>query len=145
MGDRTEAWFGRRASRWRPRAKWFPNLPFMAEWIEDSAQPPAVLVGHPGRHRGPGPNRLREHRVRIIDHEQSPARRTADRRRAETGCFRTAGRHPERGVADRQLRNDVIAFADLVKDHGTEGRLVERNRCGSTIDPQLRLDTRHAR
>jgi hypothetical protein len=113
----------------------------MAEWIEDSAQPPAVLVGHPGRHRGPGRNRLREHRVRIIDHEQSPARRTA-------GLKRGASAPPEdtqnAGVADRQLRNDVIALADPVKNHSTEGRRVERNGCGGTIDPQLRLDIRHA-
>jgi len=45
----------------------------VAERIEDTAQPPAVLIGHlPGR-TSPGHHRLGEYRVRVIRHQQEAA------------------------------------------------------------------------
>jgi len=49
----------------------------MTEWIEDPAQAPAVLVGHLGCGGGAGPDRPREHRVRIFHQQQGPASRAA--------------------------------------------------------------------
>jgi len=56
----------------------------MTERIENPAQTPAMLVGHFGCRRSTGCDRLRHHRVGIIDHEQGPACRAANRLRAET-------------------------------------------------------------
>ena len=116
----------------------------MTEWIKNPAQTPAMLIGHLRRRCGTGPYRLREHRVGIIDYQQDPARRTANRLRAEPRPFRPARRNPECGVSDRQLRDDVISLPHTVKDPGTEGRLVERDSRISAVNPQFRLDTRHA-
>jgi hypothetical protein len=101
-------------------------------------------------HRSPpmppwhGAYRLREHRVGIIDYQQDPARRTPNRLRAEPRPLRPARRNPECRVSDRELRDDVISLPHTVKDPGTEGRLVERDSRISVVDPQFRLDTRHA-
>ena len=103
-----------------------------------------MLIGHLRCWRGPGLDRPRKHRVGIIDHQQSPACRAANSRRAETRPRRPARRNPERGVPDRQLRDDLVSLADAMKDPGTEGRLVERDCRSSAIDPQFRLDIRHA-
>jgi hypothetical protein len=62
----------------------------MTEWIEDSAQTPAMLIGHLGRYRGTGRDRLCHHRGGIIHHQQGPARRTANSQRAETRPVRPA-------------------------------------------------------
>ncbi len=51
---------------------------------------------------------------------------------------------PRKPRPDRQLRDDLIAFADLMKDPRTESRLVEGDSRSGAIDPQLRLDARHA-
>src|SRR5262249_46676189 len=97
----------------------------MTERIENPAQPPAMLIGHLRGRRGTGGYRAREHRVGIIDYQQDPARRAANRLRAEPRPLRPARRNPERGVSDRELRDDVISLPHPVKDPGTEGRLVE--------------------
>src|SRR6266511_4446894 len=52
-------------------------------------------------------------------------------------------RHPERCVAHAELRDDVGPVADSVKDGCAECGLVERDRFTRSLDPQLRLDTRH--
>lgn len=116
----------------------------MTERIKDPAQAPAVLVGHLRSRGGAGPDRPREHRVWIINQQQGPARRAADRPRAEPRAVRSARGNPESRVPDHQLRDDLIAFAYLVLDPRAESRLVERDGRSGAIDPQLRLDARHA-
>ncbi len=116
----------------------------MTERIENPAQTPAMLIGHLGCCRGAGRDRLSHHRVGIIDHEQGPARRAANRLRAEPRPVWPARCNPERGVSDRELRDDVTSLTDTVKDPGAEGRLVERDSRVSAVDPQFRLDVRHA-
>ena len=120
------------------------DLPLVTEWIDDPAQPPTVLIGHLGCRRGTGRDGLREHHIRIIDHQQSPACRAADRLRTETWSVRSAGRDPERGVPDRQLRDDLIPIPDSVQNRGPKGRLVERDSRRYALDPQFRLDICHA-
>jgi hypothetical protein len=84
----------------------------MTERVEDPAQPPAVLVCHLRCRGGADLDGLREHCVRIINHQQGPAGRAADRRRAEPRRVRPARGNPEGRLPDRQLRNDIVAFAD---------------------------------
>src|SRR5262245_8417237 len=70
-------------SAWRPGAERLPDLPFVPEWIADSAHPPAMLVCHRselGRSRGHG---LGQSGIGVVDNEQRPARRAIDRARAE--------------------------------------------------------------
>ena len=50
---------------------------------------------------------------------------------------------PERGVADGQLGDEVLAIADAVQHGGAEGGLVERDGLGTAIDPQFGLDGGH--
>jgi hypothetical protein len=88
----------------------------VAERVDDPAQAPAVLVGHRGRRDGAGPHRLRVQRVWIVDYQQGPAGRAADRLRAESRPGRAARGNPEGRVPDCQLRDDLIAFADPVPD-----------------------------
>ena len=116
----------------------------MTERIEDPAKAPAMLVGHLGYRGGAGLNRLRVHRVRIIDYQQGPASRTADRHRTEPRTARSTRGHPERRVPDRQLRNNLVALAYPVKDPRAESCLIERDSRSSPINPQFRLDARHA-
>jgi len=88
----------------------------MTEWIEDPAQTPAVLVGHFRCRSGTGLYRPGEHRIRVIHNQQGPTGRAADRLWTEPWSVRSARRNPERGVSDRQLRDDLIAFSYLMKD-----------------------------
>src|SRR5262245_39889576 len=117
----------------------------MTEWIEDPAEAPAVLVGHLGCGGGAGPDRPREHRIRIFNQQQGPASRAADRPGAEPWPVRSARCNPESRVPDRQLRDDLIAFAYPVKDSRAESLLVERDSRSGSIDPQLRLEIGRAR
>jgi hypothetical protein len=116
----------------------------VTEGVEDPAKAPAVLVAHGGRGRGPGRDRPCKDRVGLVDQQQDPAGRPADRLRAEPRPVRAARGNPEERVADCQLGDDLIAFADLMQDPRTESRLVKRDRRGRATDPQLRLDARHA-
>src|SRR5262249_16157656 len=79
-----------RHSSWWPRPHRPPHFPLMTKRIEDPAPPRTVLIGHFGCRCGTGPYRLGKHRVGIIDHQQSPARRAADRLRAEPRSIRSA-------------------------------------------------------
>ena len=116
----------------------------MTERIEDPAQAPAVLVGHVGRWRGTSADRLREHRIWIVGYQQGPARCTADCLRAEPRSVRSARGNPERGVSDRQLRDDLVSLPDAMQGSGAESCLIELDSGSSAIDPQFRLYTRHA-
>jgi hypothetical protein len=64
--------------------------------------------------RGAGPDRAISYSLRILGHEQGPAGGTADRRRAEPPDVRASRGHPERGLADGQLRHYVVALADAM-------------------------------
>ncbi len=75
---------------WRPASYGLADFPLMAKRIEDPAQTPAVLVGHLGGWSGTSPDRLHEGRVRIINQQQGPASRAADRPWAEPRAARPA-------------------------------------------------------
>ena len=107
----------------------------MTKRIEDPAQTPAVLVGHLGCRSGTGLYRPGKQRIRVIGNQQGPASRAADRPWTEPWPVGSSGRNPERGVSDRQLRDDLIAFAYLMKDSRTESCCVESDSRGSLINP----------
>jgi hypothetical protein len=94
---------------------------------------------------GAGADRICEDRVGVIDDQQGPARRAADRLRAEALHARRRRPDPEDGVAHGQLRDELVSLADAVKNARTKRRLVERDSGACTVDPQLRLDARHRR
>ena len=122
------------------------GLPISHSWperIDDPAQTPAVLIANGGLLGSAGVDRPPHHRVGIIGHQQGPARRAADRARAEPPAARPGRCHPECRLADGQLRDDVIALSYAVQDARPERVRVERDGLASTLDPQLRLDTRH--
>ena len=77
LGGQLVSWVGR-PSFWRPGTKRPADFPLVPERVEDPAQTPAVLIGHLGRYTGASRQRLREHRVRVVCHEQGPAGRAAD-------------------------------------------------------------------
>jgi len=52
-------------------------------------------------------------------------------------------RHPECGVADRKLDDDVVALPDAMQDGRAERRLIELNCRTRALHPQLRLDAGH--
>ena len=52
--------------------------------------------------------------------------------------------HPGRGLADAELRDDVITVADAMKDSCAERGLVEGDGFAWTLNPELRMDTRQA-
>jgi hypothetical protein len=115
----------------------------VAEWIEDPAQPPAMLIGYLGCWRGTSRNGLGEHRAGIIDYQQRAAGGAANGVRTEARTVASAGGNPERGISDRQLSDDFVSLAYLVEDPGTEGRLIKGDGRSGAIDPQFRLDTCH--
>lgn len=116
----------------------------MTERVEDPAQSPAVLIGHLGCRGGAGLDGPGEHRVRVIDHQQGPASRSADRLRAQPRPVRPARGNPEGRVPDRQLRHDIVALANLMDNYRSERRLIVRDSVSGVADPQLWLNTRHA-
>jgi hypothetical protein len=116
----------------------------VTERVEDPAQAPAVLIGHFGCRGRPSRDCAREQRVGVVRHEQRTAGRSPDRPRAEPRPVGAARRNPESRFPDRQLRNDVIALAHLMKDSCAERRRIESDSFSGPIDPQLRLDASHA-
>jgi hypothetical protein len=80
----------------------------------------------------------------VIGHQQGPARRAADRARAEPSPVRPRRCHPERRLAHGELRDDVVSLPYPVKDAGTERLRIESDGLASALNPQLRLDTRHS-
>ncbi len=127
----------------RPGPDRLADLPLVPERIDDPAQTPAVLIANGGLLRGAGVDRPPHHGVGVIGHQQGPARRATYRARAESSAVRPGRCHPERRLADGKLRDDVIALPGLVKDACPERVRVESDGLASTLDPQLRLDTRH--
>ncbi len=95
-------------SGWRPGAEWPADLPLVAERVDDPAQPPAVLVAHWRRFRRASGDRLPDDAVGVFDHEQCSAGRAIDCAGAEPLHGRGRCRHPERCVADAELRDDVV-------------------------------------
>jgi len=115
----------------------------MTEWIDDSAQPPPVLNGDPRRDSCAGLNRLTNNRIRVIDDKKYSAGRSTDRGRAETLQARTRRRYPERGVANGELGDNVVALANAVEHNGRKRQFVERDGGCRAIDPKLRLNAHH--
>ena len=85
-----------------------------------------------------------KHDTGVIDHQQGPARRAADRLRAEAAAARPGRCHPEGCIANGQLRDDIVSLADAVQNSCAKRHLVERNRRTGAVEPQLRLDIHHA-
>src|SRR5579859_5088291 len=79
----------------------------------------------------------------IVDDQQHPGRRPADRLRAEVAVFRRLVGNPERRPADRQLGDDARVLgraSDLVGDLGAERDPVELKRRQPAAHRQLRDD-----
>jgi hypothetical protein len=115
----------------------------VAEWVDDPAEPSAVLVADRGRFRRASGDRLPDDALGVFDHDQRSAGRAIDCARAEALHDHGRCRHLERCLADTELRDDVVPLADTVKDAGAECGFVERDRFTRGLDLQLRLDTRH--
>ncbi|HEY7264494.1 MAG TPA: hypothetical protein VH589_23800 [Trebonia sp.] len=107
----------------------------MTERIEDPAQTPTVLIDHLRCRSGTGLYCSGKQRIRVIDNQQGPASRAADRLWTEPWPVGSSRRNPERGVSDRQLRDDLITFAYLMKNSRAESYCVERDSRGSPINP----------
>src|SRR4051812_762113 len=60
----------------RPGDQRFADLPVMAEWIADAAEPPAVLLAHRINQSGAGGDRALNRGIRIIDDQQHEDRGT---------------------------------------------------------------------
>jgi hypothetical protein len=52
-----------------PGSQRHADLPLVAEWVDDPAEPPAVLIVHGGRFRCAGGDRLPDDPLRVVDHE----------------------------------------------------------------------------
>jgi len=127
----------------RPGTEGPPDFPLMTERVDDPADAPAMLVSHPGRRGGTSVHRLVENSFRVTDHQQHPAGCPADRQRAEAVPVRPGRCRPERGIPDGELGNDVVSFANTVKDSRAERGLIESNSRTGSIQPQLRLYSSH--
>jgi hypothetical protein len=111
--------------------------------IDDPPQAPTMLVADLRDHDRPRRSRLADNRVRVIDHKEGPARRAADRVRAEPPRARVGRYHPEDRVANRELNDDLISIPDAMKHLRVERGRIERD-CGArTVNPQLRLNLHH--
>jgi hypothetical protein len=117
----------------------------MTERIGDPADSPSMLVRHLRHGTRAGLHRPRDQLIRIIDHQQGPAGRTADRERAEPRPGSSARGHPERSLPDGQLGDDLISLTDPMNNPGAERSLIKRDRRRRALDPQLRLNARHRR
>ena len=130
------------SARW-PSARGLADLPFVAERVNDAAQAPAVLIHDRGCFRRPGVYCSLEHGFGVVDDEQGPACRSVDRSGAQPLHGRAGRPQPERCIADRQLRHDVVALAYPVHDRRCERRLVERHGGCGAVHLELWLKARH--
>ena len=119
----------------RPRAQWFTDFPVVTEWVDDPSQPPTMRFNHWRRWDCTGALRTVQYRFRIVDHQQRPARRAADRLRAEAVHACICGYYPEPGAPHIELRHDVVALAHAVEDGCLECRPVEGHRSACSIHP----------
>src|SRR5947208_16364451 len=62
----------------RPGSQRHADLPLVAKWVDDPAEPPAVLVAHRGRFRLASADRLPDDPLGVFDHEQRSAGRPID-------------------------------------------------------------------
>lgn len=112
----------------------------MAVGIDDPPETPAVLLTNRRRFRSGGTYRLRGYGIRIVDDEQGPAGPPTNASGAEAMQVLAGRRHPEAGVTDRQLLDNVIVVANTVKGGCAEGRLIEPHSFADAINPSLRLN-----
>src|SRR6266516_4526083 len=127
----------------RPGHDRLADLPLVTEWINDAADPPAVLIADRGQLSSASSDGPRQHGIGVLDDEQCPARATADRLRTEPPCAGPRRSHPEHRVSDGQLRDDLLTITHPVEHRRAERVSVERDRLAGVVDPQLRLNTRH--
>src|SRR5437868_4995869 len=83
----------------RPRDERRPDLPVVAERVDDAAEAPAVLVGDRTHQRRAGGNRALDRSIRVLDGEQQLHRPTAQRLRAEALVLCGLVGDPECGCA----------------------------------------------
>ncbi len=116
-----------------------PDLPVMPERIGHAADPPAILVRDRPDDRGTRRRGPRERRVGIVDRQDQPRRRPAERRRREIGVVGRFVGNPEYRLAAGQL-GDHPAIAVLGMDHCrcAEGLGVEGERRLAVTDRQHR-------
>lgn len=129
---------------WRPRIDWSADFPLVTEWINDPTDPPTVPITYRGYFGGPDTHSSVQYGFRIVDHEEGPARRSADRLRAESVHTRAGGDNPEPCALHAKLCHDVVSVADAVEDRRPERRLIEVDCRIGFLYPQLRLDPYHA-
>src|SRR5215468_7444511 len=135
----------RRRLRRRPGAERSADLPLVAEWIDNPAEPPAVFVANGRRDARAGGDRSLDDRLGVVDDEQCATGRTVDRARTEAFHRRRAGCEPEGRFADGELGDNVVPVADAMQDGCAESGLVEGDRFSWSVNPKLRLDAAHPR
>lgn len=121
-----------------------PDLPLVPERVDDSSEPPSVLVVYRRGLSRAGRDRLPGNCFGIVDDEQHPAGCAVDGSRAETPQGGGRRCHPERCFTDSELSDGVVSFTHSVQNRCAERRLVEGDGVAWPVDPELRLDARHA-
>lgn len=99
-----------------------------------------MLVRNGGDLDGTGVNCTLEQRSWSVRHQQRPTCRSIDRAWAQPAHLRPRGSDPEGCVANSELRDDIVAFANKVEHFRPESVLVEGHRLASTLNPEFRLD-----
>ena len=84
----------------------------MAERIDDPAEQPAVLLGDRGELGRTGGDGAGVQGHRILGDEQRPSGRAGDLPGIKALHARVGRGHPEAGIADGQLGDDVVAVTD---------------------------------
>ncbi len=92
-------------ARRRPGPKRRADLPVVAERVDDAAEPPSVRLLHRGDHGRAGSGGAAHGGVGIVHDEQHPHAAAAERLGTEVQVLRRLVGHPERRVADAQLRD----------------------------------------
>ncbi|CCH78362.1 hypothetical protein BN12_280018 [Nostocoides japonicum T1-X7] len=118
-------------------------LPLVPERVGDSAHPPTMLDVHGRLLHGPGSQSLSVDGIRIVHHQQEPSGGCGDGVRDLPCRAVSRGRHPEHGVVNDQLSDDVLPLAHAVQDLSTEGGAVEVDSDRAAVNPQLGLDHGH--
>jgi hypothetical protein len=101
-----------------------------------------MLIPHRRQLQRPGGACLRDELVRVVDHQQHSAGSAPIRTR--TRALRGRTRDPITGLPHGQLGDHIVAVADEVQHGRAKRSLVEGDRLARTLDPEFRLDARHA-
>ncbi len=100
--------------RW-PFTQRVTDLPFMAERVHDSPKPPAMFILNRRDVQSAGLDGRRHDGFGIVDEQQSSAGSASMFVRAEALHRWIGSRHPERGIINGELNDDVVAIPDSVE------------------------------